>query len=220
MLLRVVEGDGAPDFDADARVLTVALPKATLRTVRLSSFLDDADIDLMRVWHLIDEDQAPASAAQRETVRRGRHWMITPASDLTLVHAVEKPLEAPRSDSNRAGCATSTRRSRCCRCRAQPRREHRRLDIDAAWSDPVDDVLEPMPREEGKRSHVSDFEIQPFEVDARLWRTNGPPAGPYGPRHAVRHEFGDTRHRWSTTPRPRRRASANTSRRGSPTTRR
>lgn len=197
VLLRVVEGDGPPDFDADARVLTVALPKATLRTVHLSSFLDDADIDLMRVWHLIDEDQAPASAAQRETVRRGRHWMITPASDLTLVHAVEKPLEAPE-----IRLEPGWMRDVDATFSLLPGVVHNhaastgRLDIDAAWSDPVDDVLEPMPREEGKRSHVSDFEIQRFEVDARLWRTNGPPAGPYGPRHAVRHEFGDTRHRW------------------------
>ncbi|SFR93409.1 hypothetical protein SAMN04487846_0796 [Microbacterium sp. cf046] len=197
VLIRVVEGDGDPEFDADARVLTVRLPKATLRTVRLSSFLDDGDIDLMRVWHLIDEHQAPASSAQLDTVRRGRHWMITPATELTLVHAVEKPLEPPE-----IRLQPGRMRDRDATFSLLPGVVHNhapstgRLDIDAKWADPVDDVLEPAPRDETKRAHVADFQLEAFEVDAQMWAVNGPAAGPYGPRHAVRHEFGDTRHRW------------------------
>ena len=197
VLIRIIEGDGEPAFDEDTRVLTVLLPKATLRTVRLSSFLDDADIDLMRVWHLIDEHQAPATAAQRETVRRGRHWMITPATDLTLVHAVEKPLEPPE-----IRLKPGRMRDRDATFSLLPGVVHNhaastgRLDIDAEWRDPVDDVLDPAPRDEKKRAHVADFQIEASEVDAQMWEVNGPAAGPYGPRHAVRHEFGDTRHRW------------------------
>ncbi|MGR0221290.1 hypothetical protein [Agromyces sp. ZXT2-6] len=197
VLLRIVEGDAPPVFDEPARTLTVSLPKATTATVRLSSFLDDADVDLMRVWHLIDDLQAPASAAERDTVRRGRHWMVTPFTELTLVHAVEKPLEPPEI---RLGAGS--RRDVHATFSLLPGVVHNhaastgRIDIDAAWEDPVDDVLEPTPRMEPKRAHVADFRLEAFEVDAQMWPTSGPAAGPYGPRHEVRHEFGDTRHRY------------------------
>lgn len=123
--------------------------------------------------------------------------MITPATDLTLVHAVEKPLEPPE-----IRLKPGRMRDRDATFSLLPGVVHNhaastgRLDIDAAWRDPVDDVLEPAPREEPKRAHVADFQIETSEVDAQMWAVNGPAAGPYGPRHAVRHEFGDTRHRW------------------------
>ena len=197
VLVRIVEGDAAPSFDAPTRTLTVSLPKATLATVRLSSFLDDADVDLMRVWHLIDEHQAPASADQRDTVRRGRHWMITPFTELTLVHAVEMPLEPPEI---RLG--PGKRRDVAATFSLLPGTVHNhaastgRIDLDADWEDPVDDVLEPAPRSEPKRAHVADFELLVDETDALMWPTSGSAAGPFGPRHEVRHEFGDTRHRY------------------------
>ncbi|GAA1953590.1 hypothetical protein [Agromyces allii] len=197
VLLRIVEGADLPAFDAAARTLTVSLPKATMQTVRLSSFLDLPDIELMRIWHLIDEHQAPATPAQLETVRRGLHWMISPFADLTLVHAVEMPLEPPE-----IRLSAGTPRDLGATFSLLPGVVHNhaastgRLDITAAWNDPVDDILEPAPREEGKQAHVTDFLLEPSEVDAQLWPVNGPAAGPFGPRHAARHEFGDTRHRW------------------------
>lgn len=197
VLVRIVEGSGEPAFDADARVLVVPVPKATLRTVKLSSFLDDADVELMRVWHLIAESPTGASPAMFDTVRRGRHWMITPPSELTIVHAVEKPLAPPEvivePGFMRGRDETFTLLPGVIRNHAA---STGRLDLDAEWLDPIDDVLEPEPRHTQKFAHVSDFLIEPFEDDARMWRSNGPPAGPYGPRHEVRHEFGDTRHRW------------------------
>jgi hypothetical protein len=196
VLVRVVEGDAAPDFDADDRVLTVSLPKATIARVQLSSFLDAADVELMRVWHLIDQLQAPATATQLETVRRGRHWMITPASELTLVHAVEKPLEPPEIRLSGWMRDLGTTYSFLPGVIHNHAASTGRLDVSATWADPVDDLLEPAPREETKSAHVADFQLETSEVDAQMWRTNGPPAGPYGPRHEVRHEFGDTRHRW------------------------
>lgn len=197
VLLRIVDGNGAPAFDAASRTLVVPLPPATLATVRLSCFLDAADPWLMRLWNLIDQDQHPASPAQLDTVRQGRHWMITPYAELTLVHAVEKPLEKPA-----IVLAAEQRRNLAETFAWLPGAVHNhaastgRIDLDASWSDPVDDVLEPGQRAEEKRAHIADFQLEASEVDASIARTAGPAGGPLGPRHQARHEFGDTRHRY------------------------
>lgn len=195
--LRIVEGAGPPVFDAASRTLIVSLPQATLATVRLSCFLDDDDPQLMRVWHLIEQDQNPASAEQLKTVLQGRHWMLTPYTELTLVHAVERPLEKPS-----IVLAAQQRRSSAETFAWLPGTVHNhaastgRIDIDGAWTDPVDDVLEPGPRVEHKQAHIADFQLEATESDALIGRTAGPAGGPLGPRHQVRHEFGDTRHRY------------------------
>lgn len=198
VLLRIEEGDAAPAFDEATRTLVVSLPKATLVTVQLSSFLDESDPWLLRVWNLIDQDQAPASAAQLDAVRQGLHWMITPFSELTLVHAVEKPLEKPAIVLGPVGIGRTAAETFAWLAGAVHTHAAStgRIDIDAAWADPVDDVLSAAPGEERKSAHVADFQLEASETDALIDRTAGPAGGPVGPRHQVRHEFGDTRHRY------------------------
>jgi len=198
VLIRIVEGTAAPDFDKDTRILTVSLPKATQATVRLSSFLDDDDPDLMRLWTLMATyAPSPATSADRDIVRRGLHWMVTPFGELTLVHAVEKPLEPPA-----IVIEPGVVRARDATFSLLPGKVHNhaastgRIDIDAEWEDTVDDVVEPAPRGHLKSAHVADFPVLPTETDAQMWPTTGPAAGRFGPRHEVRHEFGDTKHRY------------------------
>ncbi|MRX42136.1 hypothetical protein [Agromyces kandeliae] len=215
--LRVVEGDGVPDFDVPSRTLTVPLPKATLVTVRISSFLDAPDIDLMSIWSLVRAELqtagAPASAIAeaRELMRQGRHWMVTPYAELTLVHAVEKPLEPPEialdAQQRRAHGETFSVLPGFVRTHAA---STGRMDLEATWQEPVDDPLEPAPvfvpdpadppppgtpTPPVRHAHVADFPVTPIESQARIGRDAAGPAGPYGPRHEVRHEFGDTKHR-------------------------
>ena len=198
-----VEGTDPPSFDAASRTLTVSLPKAEFTTVRLASFLDPGDPELMRIWNLIEQDQSPATAAQREAVLSGKHWMITPFSELTLVHAVEKPLEKPVILVGAGGPPNS----RVQRLPGQTFaalvgavRNHAastgRLDIDARWTDKIDDVTQPLPGEEDVFAHVAGFQLERDEADCLIAATEGPAGGPIGPRHEVRQEFGDTKHRY------------------------
>ncbi|QAY72004.1 hypothetical protein ET445_00325 [Agromyces protaetiae] len=199
--IRVIEGDGAPFFDADRRTLTVPLPKATLTTVRVSSFLDERDVDLLRVWELIASHPQGGGPtwlqAARARVRDGLHWMTTPWAELTLVHAVEKPLEKPVFALN-----SEQKRQRKDTFSVLPgfldnhAASTGRIDIEADWSDPVDDLSLPEPTTATRNTHVADFLVTPTESHARIGRTAMGPAGPYGPRHVVRHEFGDTHHHW------------------------
>jgi hypothetical protein len=109
--LALVEGDAAPVWDADNRVLTVALPKGTAAVVPLSSYLHPDDLKLMGVWHWLREyleaitsgtapmpdlprvQDAIAHILQRSV--EGGHWMLTPPLVLNLVHAVQQPLGIP-----------------------------------------------------------------------------------------------------------------------------
>ncbi|MCP2030987.1 hypothetical protein L1277_001078 [Okibacterium sp. HSC-33S16] len=198
-----VEGTGPPSFDEATRTLTVSLAKAEFRTVRVASALDSGDENLMRIWTLIDRDQNPATTAQRAAVLSGRHWMITPFSELTFVHAVEKPLEKPVILVGPGGPANS-------RVHRLPGdtfaalfgavRTHAastgRLDIDAEWTDRIDDIAQPTPGTEAVFAHVTGFSLERDEVDCLIAATEGPAGGPFGPRHEVRQEFGDTKHRY------------------------
>lgn len=107
-------GDGPPRWDGAERVLTVSLPKATMRVVLLSSYLLPADLTLMGVWQWIREhiDARTRTAPEPGILVGGRsdvdkiahvvqraveggHWMLTPPTILTLVHATQQPLGRP-----------------------------------------------------------------------------------------------------------------------------
>ncbi|MCK7622299.1 peptidoglycan-binding protein [Streptomyces sp. RS10V-4] len=130
--LRLVEGTGPPRFDAASRVLTVALPKGAVATVRLCSGISgtafEEDVLGLASWCRQppapppaapsgtpadgDGDAAAARAAAEqqahdalELAAAGRHWMFTPWRELTLVHAVQQPLRAPALDLPRTGPA-------------------------------------------------------------------------------------------------------------------
>jgi hypothetical protein len=111
--LALAEGDGAPEWDAGARVLTVHLAKAGVTLVPLSSAMTEDDLKLMGVWQWFREyvqalaeatplrtEQEPGSPDDRiahviQRALEGGHWMLTPPHVLTLVHAVQQPLGRP-----------------------------------------------------------------------------------------------------------------------------
>lgn len=95
--LLVVEGDAPPAWDVATRVLTVALPKAACVDVRLSSLSDEEHIREHGAWRAL---RALAATPQDATAlvqlaRTGRLWALTPGRTLTLVHALQHPLQAP-----------------------------------------------------------------------------------------------------------------------------
>ena len=104
--------DEAPTWDPATRVLSVAIPKASVAVVPLSSFLSPGDLKLMGVWQWIREyidrraveqpdddgigdDYADRIAHVLQRAVEGGHWMLTPPTLLTLVHAMQQPIGAP-----------------------------------------------------------------------------------------------------------------------------
>ncbi|MFF7726953.1 hypothetical protein [Streptomyces sp. NPDC008001] len=191
--LRIEEGDGPPSPPVNG-VITVFLPKGRTATVRMSCRVDAADLGLFRVWRLLTgsalwndpvrlpqqkKDELTAAAAA------GENWMITPWVDVTLVHAVERPLEPPVLGDltfAREPGGTSAGISGSLRTHAG---STGRIDLDATWTEWHDDVTEPEPRRITGHDHAAETTLEPFENDIRLG----------GFRHEIRHEFRDTRHR-------------------------
>ncbi|MEU4212408.1 hypothetical protein AB0F13_20815 [Streptomyces sp. NPDC026206] len=191
--LRIEEGNGPPASSPNG-VVTVFLPKGETATVRMSCRVDAADLDVFRIWQLLTgsplwndpvrlpqqkKDELTAAAAA------GENWMITPWVDVTLTHAVERPLEPPalgeltflREAGKTFAQILGTVHSHA--------RSTGRIDLDATWTEWHDDVTEPAPQQITGHAHVGEVTVEPFESELRL--------GGFG--HEVRHEFRDTRHR-------------------------
>ncbi|NCJ07927.1 hypothetical protein GS597_15710 [Synechococcales cyanobacterium C] len=112
--LALAEGNAAPRWDAQNRVLTVSLPKGTTAVIPLSSYLHPDDLKLMGVWQWLREyiDQKTATTPDQNVIAPGKdidkiahilqraveggHWMLTPPQLLKLVHAVQQPIGNPK----------------------------------------------------------------------------------------------------------------------------
>jgi hypothetical protein len=106
-------GAETPEWDPQNRVLTVHLPKGQVAVTPLSSYVPPADLKLLGVWQWLREifDLAavfvpgvPVADPKLDSERlshilqrsvEGGHWMLTPPTLLTLVHAVQQPLGRP-----------------------------------------------------------------------------------------------------------------------------
>ncbi len=204
--IRIVDGgettaaQKAPSWEAGPRLLTVFLRQAELVTVRLSSFPIDGGLDVLGVWNL---EPAAIQAAQAADAKAGRHWMLTPYQDLTIVHAVEKPLTSPVVSVDDVGVQRNLGETFAV---LQGRidnhaRSTGRLDLDAVWTQPVDDLAKDAPNDadnlgeiEGA-AHVVDFLLEASEDGCRTGRDEVAAAGATSAIHRVRHEFRDTLHR-------------------------
>lgn len=198
----LVSGDAAPVFtDAadEGRVLTVSLPQGHMARVRLSCHLERqdparSDLDLLAVWDLVPSSLKPKLEA---LALAGQHWMLTPGVELVLVHAVEMPLDPPV-----LGITTGTIHRLAAETFASlgptvdlDAKSTGRLDIDAQWNEPIDDVMRPAPTVQKGAGHVADFGVGYDEEPVRIGRDDV--AGDH-PVHRARHEMGDTKHRLVT----------------------
>ena len=155
---------------------------------------------MLGVWNL---EPAAIQAAQAADAKAGRHWMLTPYQDLTIVHAVEKPLTSPVVSVDDVGVQRNLGETFAV---LQGRidnhaRSTGRLDLDAVWTQPVDDLAKDAPNDadnlgeiEGA-AHVVDFLLEASEDGCRTGRDEVAAAGATPAVHRVRHEFRDTLHR-------------------------
>jgi hypothetical protein len=189
--LHVVEGSGEPAWDANGRELTVQVPKATLATARLSSYLDQEALVLLGIWRWIEEAKPPVTAKTRARLRQlalqGRHWMLTPFREVVLVHAVQQPLLVPdisKLSVTRQIGSTATVLHDKVEVHA---RSTVKLDVNGTWQEPVDPIAEAKPKSMTGSAHA-------FEVPIRY---PGPVEKPADNIATIehRHEFGDTRRR-------------------------
>lgn len=183
--------------DPTTGVLTVELAPAERATVRVNSVLDAADLDSRGVWEWTDEMGPANLATVKASVLGGSHWAHLPWRELTLVHAVQKPLAAPAIvtlDLAKALGKTFTTVADGDVDVDAP--STGRVQLLAEWTDPVDDpndLTAPVPAPRTQSAHVCEVEVPEGVDPVSLKAGAGKP--PW------KHELHDTKyHRVEYTP--------------------
>jgi hypothetical protein len=179
-----------PTFAADT--LIVELAPAQRATVRISSFLDLADLESHGVWKWTD-DLAPANLAQvKNSVLEGRHWAHLPWREITFVHAVQMPLDRPditTLDPKKTLGQTFAVVSGDIKVDAP---STARVQLLARWTDPIDEPPG-LPSSRTQNAHICEIEV-PEGVSPVGVKDSGTGDSP-------KHEFHDTKyHRVDYTP--------------------
>ena len=194
-LKAVAAAPAAPAWDAVGRVLKVELAPAQRATVRINCFIDPGDLDSRGVWKWTEEQTPPNLATVKTSALAGQHWAHMPWRDLTLLHAVQKPLSAPAITvavaQKKLGETFATITG------VAPGDDGLiavdwpstgRVQLLARWIDPIDadDPALTAPTTQEQNSHVCEIEvaegIDPVHIiDA-------------GTGSAPKHEFGDTKY--------------------------
>ena len=168
------------------RVLTVQLPEAEKRTVRLSSYFTSEDLKRQGVWQWIEEN-TPAQMAQikKDTVA-GRSWLHLPWREITLIHPVLQPLDAPAVVDPLKAAKTLGETSATITGDVQSDAASTgKVDLFAEWTDPLDDPEKPAPGTREQRAHLCEvFVAEGATSTAILESTTHKPAV---------HHFGDTK---------------------------
>ena len=210
-MLRVVEGPLGAKQDASG-VVTVSLPKAEVLPIRVSSMFGEGSLAMLAVWERVvqaDAKDQPLSmdlAKLRAAALKGQLWTLTPWTSMTLVHAVEMPLAEPtlqvlHSRADRLEGETFASLVGVVKVHAK---STGRVDIDASWTEPRDDIGRPPTLERSAwaagAAHVGHFDVRTDEEKAQIGRieTVSTSMKQKPKRHAVRHELGDTKHRMVT----------------------
>lgn len=163
--LRIVEGSLVPKWDEINRVLTIYLPKATKADIRVSS-MSGGNLEEMGLLQWVKEDKTWWNDANRfaleKDILNGRPWMFTPYREITLVHAVQQPLDFPSQPT--------------LQIKAREPEETEaylfgniyvhipstsKVDILAEWEEGVDDITKPEPElvPVDFRNHVMELPI-------------------------------------------------------------
>jgi hypothetical protein len=214
--IRIQEGNNPPEFSQQQRVLDVYMPKAEIVEVQLSSPVPEQALELMGIWQWLLESNPGQQQVNniRELSLAGKHWMMTPHRTLTLVHAVQQPLE--EADFNSLNATKHEIGDTYVLLSGQIQfhcKSTGRMDILSDWDEPHDDPSKPLPMDgiDGreiihKDGRVAEIPIEPFYEEISILNIPVPhqiagteaPQWPHTDQHDpeyFRHDFGDTRHR-------------------------
>ncbi|MHC1777800.1 MAG: hypothetical protein AB9834_20540 [Lentimicrobium sp.] len=178
-IMEGAEGTG-PKWDSTSRILTIILPKALQCKILYSCYFNKEDLILMGIWNwMVRPDNK-----LRKIAVSGCHWMMTPFRELSLVHAVQKPLQVPAIDKI---TGTKTLYQTFAEIGAifniHPKSTGK-ITLMAYWSDPVDYPDQPEPSREDKNAIAFEMGIDENENNLKIL--------PVTPCSSHKHEFGNT----------------------------
>jgi hypothetical protein len=182
------------DTPGDPRVLVVELAESEKKVVRISSYLAAEDMDRQGVLQWTRE-QAPLNLATIESdTESGRSWLHLPWRDITLVHAVQQPLEQPTAAVvTPAGKNLGETFATISGTLTTHVASTGKVDLIGNWKDPIDDPAEPKPGEQTGQTYLCEVLIDEKDVTTPI-KSSANKKNPI-------HNFGDTKfHKVRYTP--------------------
>ena len=183
--------------DVTGNVLRFGVPAGERHRFRLACSLDEVDLDRFGIWRSLP----PAVRANQDVIDAvvdGWLWAFTPFEEITLVHAVPRPLEAPRPTTLGPFRLPDSVESALFGAVDVHGPSTESITAEARWVEPVDDLSLPAPEDRPTRSVAFTLPIGVDEDLAVLGpvdlSTTLPGFGPIT-MHANAHHFGDTHHR-------------------------
>jgi hypothetical protein len=188
--LRVVltPGGGVDIGGPDGNVIRAKMPPGSILKLRFASVPAAHRLEHFAIWA---DMTAAGKAALKTEALEGRHWMLTPSRELTLIHAVERPVTAPVLDVaavDEEGKARGQTFSELAGRVQNHSGSTGHLALEASWTeweDRLDDNAEGVTKET-RGGHVIDLKVA-YGEDVRSF--------PNVCEERPRHEFGDTKHR-------------------------
>ena len=176
------------EWDNEKRILTVHLEKSEIKTLSLSSCIDESKIDQLGVWQWLNNehelpDDFDTIDAFKTFVAKGGHWMITPKRELKLIHAVQKPINDPKF-APKFLVATKTQNNTFALLKGKlyiHSNSSSRFDIEAEW----DDIIPNKGSKDGYDKRHRTANLKGLDIE----RNNN------AVDFSIKHEFGDTKYR-------------------------
>jgi hypothetical protein len=192
LTLEPTEAD--PDARVDGRRIVFRLPAGSEQRFALSSSLEAGSLDLFGLWRALPSSFTSVAFA---AARDGALWALTPAEPVRLVHAVPRPVAAPRAGSlwvrRDPGAASATLQGSVTVHGSSTSS----LTAEARWRETVDDPAAPGPVFRWMTDIGFTAAIDPRQTVARLNRvTPGPVPNDDGVAMVeANHQLADTRFR-------------------------
>jgi hypothetical protein len=158
----------------------VHLPPATILKLRYASLPALDCLEHMAYW----KDYAPADDA-----KKGRHWMMTPYREITLVHAVPRPITPPTATLtlSRGFGETFVNHTGVLQCHS---RSTGHVDMDASWYEYLDLPTKALPNDV-----IGDADRPALPQTGHAYQITAPYGQDANKITRVPHELGDTKHR-------------------------
>jgi hypothetical protein len=186
--LVLVSGDRL-DGTVEGNLVTITLPPGEQLRIRLSSAVESQALELFGLWRTLhasikDVPQIAEAAAD------GWLWWLTPAGEMTLVHAVPRPVTAPRFTAfgvQRQPGSTTAELLGGLEVHAA---STDRLDLEASWTEWHDDLAKPGPEQVTVQATACGNPVATGEPVVILAGS-----GTFAGTHQAIHHLSDTHHR-------------------------
>lgn len=194
--LLTLAGGAQLDGRIDAHRIDIALPAGDVQRLRLSSALPKARLDWLGVWRSL-APSITGDPVAREAAADGLLWGLSPSEPVTLVHAVPRPVQAPRPTTVRVLRAPGSTLAALFGGLEVHGPSTESVSASARWTDTVDDLALPAPVQRDATLAAFTTKVLPHESIVPLWVGDQMLDAPGWENvwlHAALHTFPDTRH--------------------------